>query len=91
MIRPGEGGPAPAGSDEEELPLSEQQEREVRQLALPPPTLDEIRRAMPHEEWLRVLHQRLKGAADARLARVGIWGGSHMAAEFFVSEVRKQM
>lgn len=91
VIRPGEGGPAPAGSDEEELPLSEQQEREVRQLALPPPTLDEIRRAMPHEEWLRVLHQRLKGAADARLARVGIWGGSHMAAEFFVSEVRKQM
>lgn len=91
VIRPSDGGPAPAGSDEEELPLSEQQEREMRQLALPAPTLDDLRRGLPHEEWLRILHQRLKEAADTRLARVGIWGGSHMAAEFFVSEVRKQM
>ena len=88
--RPAEGGAAPAGSDEEELPLTEQQEKQLRLEALPAPTLEDIRKAMPHEEWLQVMHQRIRDAASQRVARIGVWGGSHMAAEFFVGELRKQ-
>ena len=93
VVRPGEPvpAPAPAGSDEEELPLTNQQELELQRQALPPPSPDELRKGMAHEEWLRILHQRLKDASSMRPTRVGFWGGSHMAAEFFVSEVRKQM
>ena len=91
VVRPGDPGPAPAGSEEEELPLTQRQELELKQQALPAPSLEEIRKGLPHDEWLKVLHQRLRDASSTRLARVGFWGGSHMAAEFFVSEVRKQM
>ncbi len=91
VVRPGDPGPAPAGSDEEELPLTQREELELKQQTLPAPSLEEIRKGLPHDEWLRILHQRLKDTSSTRLARVGFWGGSHMAAEFFVSEVRKQM
>lgn len=88
--RPAEGGTPPAGADEEELPLSDQQEQELRKQALPAPTLDELRRALPHEEWLKVMHQRIRDVASNRVARIGVWGGSHMAAEFFIGELRRQ-
>jgi lysophospholipase L1-like esterase len=88
--RAAEGGAAPAGSEEEELPLTEQQERQLRLEALPAPTLDDIKKSMPHEEWLQVMHQRIREVASQRVARIGVWGGSHMAAEFFVGQLRKQ-
>jgi hypothetical protein len=88
--RPAEGGAAPAGSDEEELPLTAQQEQQLRLEALPAPTPEDIRKGMPHEEWLQVMHQRIRDVASQRVARIGVWGGSHMAAEFFVSELRRQ-
>ena len=88
--RPVEGGTPPAGSDEEELPLTQQQEQELRKEALPAPTLDDLRKALPHEEWLKVMHQRIRDVASNRVARIGVWGGSHMAAEFFVGELRRQ-
>ncbi|MEI7785323.1 MAG: GDSL-type esterase/lipase family protein [Betaproteobacteria bacterium] len=87
--RAAEGGTPPAGSDEEELPLSTQQENEQRLEALPAPTPDDIRKAMPHEEWIKVMHQRIQAVASSRVARIGVWGGSHMAAEYFVGELRR--
>ena len=87
--RPAEGGTPPAGSDEEELPLTQQQEQELRKEALPAPTLDDLRKALPHEEWLKVMHQRIRDVGGSRVARIGIWGGSHMAAEYFVGELRR--
>ena len=89
--RPGEGGPAPAGSQEEELPLTEDQERELLTQTLPPPTRDELRQSLPHEDWVKLLHQQLREASGPTIARIGIWGGSHMAAEFFVGELRRQL
>ena len=89
-VRPSDAGPAPAGSEEEELPLTDQQEQELRRQLPPIPTAEEIRKGMPHEEWLRLMHQKLKDASQTRIARIGIWGGSHMAAEFFVSELLRQ-
>jgi len=91
VARPAEGGPAPAGSQEEELPLTQEQERELLTQAPPPPSRDELRQNLPHEDWIKQLHQQLRQASGSGLARIGIWGGSHMAAEFFVSELRRPM
>lgn len=89
--RPGLSGPPPAGTEEEELLAAQEASRELEQQALRPPTADELREGLPDEAWLRVLHRRLQDASARGVARVGIWGGSHMAAEFFVAELREQM
>jgi hypothetical protein len=91
VARPSEAGAAPAGSQEEELPLSEEQERELLTQTLPPPSRDELRRNLPQEDWINRLHQQLRQGPGTAVARIGIWGGSHMAAEFFVSELRRQL
>ena len=83
--------PSPAGSDEELLPLSEEEEAAMLKKALAPPSADELRRHLPKSEWIKKFHAGLASASRQRIARVGIWGGSHMAAEFFTSEVRQAL
>ena len=91
VTRPGVSGPPPAGTEEEELPAADAALQELEQQALRPPSADELREGLPDEAWLRALHRRLQQASGEGLARAGIWGGSHMAAEFFVAELRQQM
>lgn len=83
--------PAPAGSDEEIIPLTEEEETEMLKKALAPPGPDELRRNVPKSEWIRKFHATLASASRQRVARIGLWGGSHMAAEFFSSEVRQAL
>lgn len=83
------GDPAPAGSAEEVISLSEEEEAEMLKKALAPPSTEELRRHLPKSEWIKKFHATLAERARQRIARVGIWGGSHMAAEFFTSEVRQ--
>ena len=83
--------PAPAGSDEEIIPLSEAEETEMLKKALAPPSPDELRRNLPKSEWIKKVHAALGTASRERIARVGLWGGSHMAAEFFSSEFRQAL
>ena len=83
--------PAPAGSDEEGLPLSEVEETAMLKKALAPPSPDELRRNLPKSEWIKKLHATLETASRERVARIGLWGGSHIAAEFFSSEVRQAL
>ena len=81
--------PAPAGSEEEIIPLTEEEEAAMLKKALAPPSPEELRRNLPKSEWIKKFHATLAAASRQRIARVGIWGGSHMAAEFFTTEVRQ--
>ena len=83
--------PVPAGSDEEIIPLTEQEEAEMLKKAFAPPSPEELRRNLPKSEWIKKFHATLSAASRQRIARVGIWGGSHMAAEFFTTEFRKAL
>ena len=83
--------PVPAGSEEEVIPLSEEEEAAMLKKALAPPSAEELRRNLPKSEWLKKFHATLSGASQQRVVRVGIWGGSHMAAEFFTTEVRQAL
>lgn len=83
--------PAPAGSEEEIIPLTEDEEAEMLKKALAPPSPEDLRRNMPKSEWIKKFHATLSAASRQRIARVGIWGGSHMAAEFFTAEFRKAL
>jgi lysophospholipase L1-like esterase len=80
--------PAPAGSDEEIVPLTGEEEAEMLKKSLAPPSPEELRRHLPKSEWIRQWHAAMASSSQQRIARVGIWGGSHMAAEFFTSEFR---
>jgi lysophospholipase L1-like esterase len=80
--------PAPAGSDEEIISLTEAEETEMLKKALAPPSPDDLRRNLPKSEWIKKFHAMLASASRERVARIGLWGGSHMAAEFFSSELR---
>lgn len=82
---------APAGTSDEEIPLTEEDEKSFLSNALAPPTAEELKRHAPRQESLKALHAQLKDVSQSGVARVGIWGGSHMAAEFFTSEVRKAL
>lgn len=81
--------PAPAGSEEEIIPLTEEEEAAMLKKALAPPSSEELRRNLPKSEWIKNFHATLAAASRQRIARVGIWGGSHMAAEFFTTEFRQ--
>ena len=81
--------PAPAGSEEEIIPLTEEEEAAMLKKALAPPSPEELRRNLPKSEWIKRFHATLAAASRQRIARVGIWGGSHMAAEFFTTEFRQ--
>ncbi len=81
--------PAPAGSEEEIIPLTEEEEAAMLKKALAPPSPEELRRNLPKSEWIKKFHATLATASRQRIARVGIWGGSHMAAEFFTTEFRQ--
>ena len=83
--------PVPAGSEEEIIPLSEEEEAAMLKKALAPPSAEELRRNMPKSEWIKKFHATLSGASHQRVVRVGIWGGSHMAAEFFTADVRQAL
>lgn len=83
--------PAPAGSVEEIIPLSEAEETEMLKKALAPPSPDELRRNLPKSEWIKKFHATLTSVSRQRVARIGLWGGSHMAAEFFSSELRQAL
>lgn len=85
------GGNAPAGSSEEEIPLTLEDEKSFLKNALGPPSVEELRRHAPRQDGLRALHAQLREASQVGLARVGVWGGSHMAAEYFTSEVRRSL
>jgi lysophospholipase L1-like esterase len=80
--------PAPAGSDEEIIPLTEAEERVMLKKALAPPSTNDLRRNLPKSEWIKKFHETLASASRERVARIGLWGGSHMSAEFFSSELR---
>jgi lysophospholipase L1-like esterase len=83
--------PVPAGSEEEIIPLSDEEEAEMLKKALAPPSSEELRRNLPKSEWIKKFHATLSAASRQRIARVGIWGGSHMAAEFFTTEFRQAL
>ena len=82
---------APAGSEEEIISQSEEEEAEMLSKALAPPSPDELQRNLPKSEWLKKFHATLASASRQRVARIGFWGGSHMAAEFFTSEMRRAL
>lgn len=84
-------GPAPAGSEEEIIPLSEEEETELLSKAPLQPGPDELRHHLPKSEWLNKFHATFAAASRERVARIGFWGGSHMAAEFFTSELRQAL
>ena len=83
--------PVPAGSEEEIIPLSDEEEAEMLKKALAPPSSEELRRNLPRSEWIKKFHATLSAASRQRIARVGMWGGSHMAAEFFTTEFRQAL
>ena len=83
--------PVPAGSEEEIIPLSDEEEAEMLKKALAPPSSEELRRNLPKSEWIKKFHATLFAASRQRIARVGMWGGSHMAAEFFTTEFRQAL
>ena len=85
------GANAPAGDAEEEIPLTEEDEKSFVRNGLAPPTAEELRRQAPRQDGLKALHAQLRESSQQGLARVGVWGGSHMAAEFFTSEIRKAL
>jgi lysophospholipase L1-like esterase len=88
---PTAGDSSPAGSSEEEIPLTPEDEKSFLKNALAPPTMDELRHQAPRHDGLRALHAQLREASQTGVAKVGIWGGSHMAAEYFTSEVRRSL
>ena len=83
--------PVPAGSEEEIIALSEEEEAAMLKKAFAPPSPEELRRNLPKSEWIKKFHATLLGASRQRIARVGMWGGSHMAAEFFTAEFRQAL
>jgi len=88
---PGAGAPAPAGSQEEIVPLSPGEEQDMLAQALAPPDHRELARLKPPADRLVDLQARLNEAATRGGPRVAIWGGSHMAAEFFTTEIRRSL
>lgn len=84
-------GPAPAGSLEEIVSLSLAEEKDMLAQALAPPDARELVRLKPPIDQLTGLQSRLNEAASRGSLRVGLWGGSHMAAEFFTTEVRRAL
>lgn len=85
-------GPLPAGY--EDLPqMSEDELIELeKQAAQKVPTDDEIRRYLPNPQLLQTFHEAIRRGIESRgVARIGLWGGSHMAAEFFPVEVRQSL
>jgi lysophospholipase L1-like esterase len=85
------GAPAPAGSTEEIVPLSAAEEKDMVAQAFAPPDARELAGLKPSGDRLDSLQARLNEAAIQGGPRVGIWGGSHMAAEYFTTEVRRAL
>lgn len=83
--------PVPAGSEEEIISLSEEEEAALLKKSLAPPSPEELRGNLPKSEWIKQFHTMLSAVSSERIARVGIWGGSHMAAEFFTTELRQAL
>ncbi len=81
----------PAGMEEEIMSLSEAEEAEMLKKALAPPRAEELRCNLPTSVWIKKFHAALSSASHDRIARVGIWGGSHMVAEFFTAELRQAL
>lgn len=79
-------GAIPAGEEGDSAFVDEEQ---IDQALLKPPTEEELRRYLPNQSLLRNFHESIRRAIETRnIARVGLWGGSHMAAEFFPAELR---
>lgn len=87
----GPGAPAPAGSQDEIVPLSPGEESDMLAQAMAPPDARELARLKPPIDRLGALQERLNDAVAQGGPRVAIWGGSHMAAEFFTTEVRRAL
>lgn len=88
---PAPGGSAAAGSAEEIVPLSPAEEKDMLAQALAPPDARELARLKPPADRLGALQARLTEAANQGGPRVALWGGSHMAAEFFATEIRRAL
>ncbi len=72
------------------LTITEEDEAKLSEIAVP--TADELRRNTLNPTTLLNFHERLQQSIKSTgLARVGLWGGSHMAAEFMPSEMRKSL
>jgi lysophospholipase L1-like esterase len=84
-------GTVPAG--QENIPeMTEEEIHALEQAGLKAPSEDEIRKNQSNAQLLSVFHEALKKGIDSRgVARVGLWGGSHMAAEFFPVGVRQAL
>lgn len=81
----------PAG--QENIPeMTEEEIHALEQAGLKAPTEDEVKRNQPNAQLLNVFHEALRKGIDSRgVARVGLWGGSHMAAEFFPVGIREAL
>lgn len=73
------------------MPLSPAEEKDMLAQALAPPDARELARLKPPMDRLGSLQARLNEGAANGGPRVAIWGGSHMAAEFFATEVRRAL
>lgn len=84
-------GTVPAG--QENIPeMTEEEIQALEQAGLKTPGEDEIRKNQPNAQLISIFHDALKRGIDARgVARIGLWGGSHMAAEFFPVAVRQAL
>lgn len=84
-------GTVPAG--QENIPeMTEEEIHALEQAGLKAPTEDEVKRNQPNSQLLGGFHDALRRGIDNRgIARVGLWGGSHMAAEFFPVSVRQAL
>jgi lysophospholipase L1-like esterase len=84
-------GPAPAG--QEDIPeMTEDEIAALEHSGLKAPTDSEIRKNLPNQPYLAMFHDAIRRGIDSRgVARVGLWGGSHMAAEFFPVELRQAL
>lgn len=83
--------PVPAGGAEEIIPLSADDEKEMLAQAMPPPDARDLVRLQAPADRMAALHTRLDLSAAQGGPRVAIWGGSHMAAEFFTTPVRQAL
>lgn len=73
------------------MPLSPTEEKDMLAQALAPPDARELARLKPPVDRLASIQARLNESASRGGPRVALWGGSHMAAEFFTTELRRAL
>ncbi len=82
-------GTIPAGEEGDSAFIDEDQADET---LMKPPSEEELKRYLANPGLLKNFHEAIRRAIDSRnIARVGLWGGSHMAAEFFPAELRNAL